>query len=129
MYRDLFAGSPCVLMGDLNSNVKWDREHPVALNHSALVALLDSLGLVSAYHGFHDEEQGQETRPTFYHLKRKETPYHIDYCFVPAVWAKQVRRVDIGVHDDWLVHSDHCPLLVDVAVDMKEKPPTRRPAA
>ena len=115
IYRTLFESSPTVLIGDLNSNAIWDTYHPAGLNHSALVSLLSELGLVSSYHHFFGEAQGLETRPTCYLLWKKERPYHIDYCFVPASWASRIERVEIGSYDEWRQHSDHRPLLVDVS--------------
>jgi hypothetical protein len=115
MYRTLIATSPTVLMGDLNSNAIWDAEHPPKLNHSALVALLTTLGLVSAYHVFHGEVHGRETRPTYYFHWKEQRPFHIDYCFIPQGWAKNLRRVEIGAYDEWKQHSDHRPLLVEIS--------------
>ena len=115
MYRELVAAGPKVLIGDLNSNLIWDSTHPKDLNHSALVALLRSLGLVSAYHGYHSEAHGCETRPTYYFQWNEQRTYHIDYCFVPEAWMKNVRQVDIGTYEDWKQYSDHRPLLVDIA--------------
>jgi len=77
---------------------------------------LDSLGLVSAYHHFHGEEQGAESRPTLHMLKDRERPYHIDYCFVPKSWTAHIRSVDIGTYEGWIKYSDHCPLVVDLAL-------------
>ncbi len=114
MYQGLIAGAPTVLMGDLNSNAIWDVQHPRELNHSALVNLLAALGLVSAYHAFHGEIQGRETRPTYYFQWKEQRPYHIDYCFVPETWVKNLRRVEVGAYDEWKLHSDHRPLLVEV---------------
>lgn len=78
LYRALFDGGPTVLIGDLNSNAIWDTRHPRDRNHSALVAMLAELGLVSAYHSFHGEKHGQETRPTYYFQWKEARPYHID---------------------------------------------------
>lgn len=118
MYRTLIARSPTVLMGDLNSNVIWDATHRRELNHSALVTLLGTLGLVSAYHAFYQERPGHESRPTYYFHWKEERPYHIDYCFIPEKWMKDVRRVEIGSYEEWKQHSDHRPLLVDVFRDL-----------
>ena len=63
MYRGLIAASPTVLIGDFNSNVIWDKGHPRDLNHSSLVKKLAELGLVSAYHAFHNEQQGAVSVP------------------------------------------------------------------
>jgi hypothetical protein len=119
MYREVFTSSACVLMGDLNSNVIWDHTHPAELNHSALVTLMGSLGLVSAYHGFHKEEQGRETRPALYYRWNESTAFHIDYCFLPVAWSKRVTSVEVGGYEEWKGLSDHRPLLVDVAVEGK----------
>jgi hypothetical protein len=118
MYRSLFMPSPTVLIGDLNSNCIWDASHPRDLNHSALVKLMSSLGLVSAYHSFYGEAHGRETTPTYFFQWKEERPYHIDYCFIPEAWASNVRRVEIGKYDEWKQHSDHRPLLIEIAHDV-----------
>ena len=48
-YRTVLETTPTVVIGDLNSNAIFDHYHPKTLNHSALIQLLDSLGLVSSY--------------------------------------------------------------------------------
>ncbi|MBZ0090681.1 MAG: endonuclease/exonuclease/phosphatase family protein [Sulfuricellaceae bacterium] len=115
LYQDLFAASPSVLIGDLNSNAIWDNTHPTELNHSALVKQLDRLGLSSSYHHFFGEAHGAETRPTYYFHWNKQKPFHIDYCFVPVSWVSNIRSVEIGSYGEWQHHSDHRPLLVEVA--------------
>ncbi|MEW5838091.1 MAG: hypothetical protein AB1717_04585 [Pseudomonadota bacterium] len=115
IYQHLFATSPTVLIGDLNSNAIWDSTHPPELNHSALVQLLGRLGLTSTYHHFFDEAHGEETRPTYYFHWSEQKPYHIDYCFVPASWVSNIRNVEIGSYDEWKSHSDHRPMLVEIA--------------
>ena len=114
-YRHLFTEGPVVVMGDLNTNLIWDDHHPPGENHSALISLMDKLGLVSAYHQFFGEPQGRETRPTTYLLWKRERPYHIDYCFVPKSWASRITRVEVGGYEDWQHHSDHRPLVVEVS--------------
>jgi hypothetical protein len=94
MYRNLFSQALTVLIGDLNSNCIWDSTHPRDRNQSAHVALLESLGLVSAYHAFYGEAHGQETRATYYFQWKQDRSYHIDYCFIPTAWARNVPRRD-----------------------------------
>jgi endonuclease/exonuclease/phosphatase family metal-dependent hydrolase len=116
MYRETFASSTCVLMGDLNSNAIWDHTHPAELNHTALVKLMESLGLASAYHSFYSEEHGQETRPTLYYRWNQTTSFHIDYCFLPVTWLERVTGVEVSGNEKWRALSDHRPLLVGVAI-------------
>lgn len=115
LYEDLFITSPAVLIGDLNSNAIWDHTHPPELNHSALVKLLGRLGLTSSYHHFFGEAHGEETRHTYYFHWNEKKPFHIDYCFVPASWVSNIHNVEIGSYDEWKLHSDHRPLLVELA--------------
>jgi exodeoxyribonuclease III len=114
MYRDLILSAPCVLMGDLNSSVAYLSQCTAAYNHSVLIALLKSLALSSAYHGFFGEAQGLETRPTYYARPQRNKPFHIDYCFLPDAWMNRVTQVAVGAFDDWHGISDHRPLSVDL---------------
>ncbi|MEP6781386.1 MAG: endonuclease/exonuclease/phosphatase family protein [Gemmatimonadaceae bacterium] len=113
-YRALVETGPTIVIGDFNSNAIFDHYHPKTLNHSALIRLLESLGLVSSYHEFFGEEQGAESRPTCYLLWKQERPYHIDYCFVPKAWMARVRRVEVGDYQSWKQYSDHRPLSLTI---------------
>ncbi|MEO5923562.1 MAG: hypothetical protein ABIR70_07025 [Bryobacteraceae bacterium] len=115
IYRDMFEEGPTLLIGDLNSNTIWDYKRPPGLNHSGLVNLLSSLGVTSAYHMFHNEEHGAETRPTFFMHRNSAKPYHIDYCFMPKSWVGQLASVKLGSNEEWKDYSDHRPLIVDYA--------------
>ena len=114
LYRHLLSGKPSVVMGDFNSNAIWDAGHPTNANHSALVALLAELGLESAYHAFHGEAHGEDSRPTYYFHWDERQPFHIDYCFIPRKWLRRVRRVDVPSYAEWSGRSDHRPLIVDI---------------
>jgi exodeoxyribonuclease III len=114
-YDALLSNHTVVFLGDFNSNAMWDKADPVDMNHSSVVARLKAKGLVSAYHHHRQEPQGQELEPTFYLQWKESKPYHLDYCFLPRPWAKKIRSVDVGSYETWKEHSDHRPLLVDVA--------------
>jgi hypothetical protein len=122
LYRKLFAQYPTVLAGDLNSNAIWDSNHAADLNHSGLVKMLSELGLVSSYHFFHREAHGEEKQPTYYFQWKKQRPFHIDYCFIPKIWARRVQRVEVGSYTDWKDRSDHRPLLVEIADHQTARP-------
>lgn len=112
--RALIERHPTVILGDLNSNSIWDHEHPADRNHSALVAELTSLGLVSTYHHARGEAHGAESEPTFYFYRRQQIPYHLDYCFIPARWASRLTQVEVGAWHDWHALSDHVPITATI---------------
>ncbi len=118
-YRDFLSQGPAVVAGDFNNNIFWDKPGYRA-NHAHAVALLERYGLVSAYHHARGEAQGAEAEPTHYWRdRRKDGPtYHIDYVFLPRVWAADLREVSVGSFESWCGNglSDHVPVVVEVAV-------------
>jgi exodeoxyribonuclease III len=108
-----FGGSPAVVAGDFNSNSIWDENRP-GRNHTEVVRLFASYGLVSAYHAHCREKQGAETRPTYYFYRHPDKPFHIDHVFVPKAW--RLRSVAVGSFQEWGHLSDHVPLVVDVGI-------------
>jgi exonuclease III len=112
-YPAFLHAAPALVMGDFNSNAIWDDERP-RTNHTAVVARLHAAGLVSAYHAWSGDAQGQERTPTFHLYRNLARAYHIDYCFLPARWMPHVTAVTIGPYDPWCQASDHRPLCVDL---------------
>jgi exonuclease III len=100
---------PTVVLGDFNNNASFN-----GTSWSKLAPLLESRGLVSAYHHYFDEAFGTESRPTHFHGGKPARPFHLDYCFVPAVWKDRIARVEVGRHDGWGQVSDHMPVIVDL---------------
>jgi len=118
-YRDFLTDGPAAVAGDFNNKVFWDKPE-WAMNHAGTVAVLDSYGLVSAYHAARGEAQGSERRPTHYWRDRKKggPTYHIDYIFVPRDWTAGLREMRVGRFAKWCGSglSDHVPLAVDAAL-------------
>jgi exodeoxyribonuclease III len=116
-YRDFLSEAPAIVAGDLNNNVIWHRPG-WRINHAATVAILESYGLVSAYHALTGETQGGESVPTLYWRDRtKDGPtYHIDYIFLPRRWLARIQGFSVGTYDDWCGAglSDHVPLVIDI---------------
>jgi exodeoxyribonuclease-3 len=116
-YRSFIESKPCIVAGDFNDNVLWDKPKRPN-NHSINVGALNSLGLRSAYHVSRVVDQGKELDPTLYWRDRKLNgpKYHIDYCFIPDAWTNSILNVTVGHFDDWVGRglSDHVPLVVDI---------------
>lgn len=104
--------SPALVIGDLNSNARWDIWDRW-WNHSDVLKQLHELGLSSAYHHDTQEAQGEEQTQTFFMHRKIEKGYHIDYAFVPDDLL-DTTRIEIGRPSDWLEHSDHMPLILDL---------------
>ena len=110
-HAGFLSGDKALLMGDFNSNTVWDKVHP-GRNHSMLVEKLGGLGLSSVYHRDEGKNQGAESTKTYFHTRNQRFGHHIDYAFlsdgVPA-------QLTVGDSEDWLAHSDHMPLILDIA--------------
>lgn len=104
------TANTALLMGDFNSNTIWDQVHP-GRNHSMLVEKLGGLGLSSVYHRDGGKDQGAESTKTYFHTKNQRFGHHIDYAFLSAGMSA---RLTVGDSDDWLAHSDHMPLILDI---------------
>ena len=119
-YRDFLAGGPCVVAGDFDNNVVWDRPG-WRVNHAGAVARLARAGLVSAYHEARGEAQGLEATPTLYWRDRlKGGPtYHIDYIFLPRRWLAALRTVEVGSYEVWCGSglSDHVPVTAQITLE------------
>lgn len=113
--NELCGQRELVVMGDFNSNAIWDRDYRYR-NHSEAVERLAVFGLESAYHAFHGEEQGKETNHTLFFRKNRETQYHIDYIFLPKRFIRALVSVPIGAYEEWIRHSDHAPLSVELNI-------------
>lgn len=104
-------GHRSILIGDFNSNKIWDKK-PSLGNHSKTVELLEDLSIRSAYHEYFNEDQGEESKPTFFMYHHKDKPYHIDYCFISKDF--QITKFEIGRFEDWNKYSDHMPITVNI---------------
>lgn len=114
-YREFLsaADATCVVAGDLNDSVLWDRPgHPRSF--AAVMAQLDALGLASAYHHVTAEAHGRELQPTHWWRRNEAAGYHIDFVFAPP---QAVQAVTVGGPNPWLQLSDHAPLIVAIALD------------
>lgn len=99
-----------VLIGDFNSNAIWDEEKK-PVNHSLIVKFLKERGIESLYHLQSGERHGEELEPTFFLVKNKSKPYHLDYCFCSKDLTLKSSSISVGKYHDWIKLSDHMPLV------------------
>jgi hypothetical protein len=110
---EVIADGPTVVAGDFNASPVFDRKRR-DWRYATIEARLHAHGLASAYHAFHAEAPGQESRATYYHMWRPELAYHLDYCFVPRAWLPRVHTVEVGGYEPWKGRSDHRPVVVNL---------------
>ena len=110
--RDELALPNTMIVGDLNSNVIWDKPGRW-WNHSDVMQELGEQGIRSLYHEQTGEIPGKESTPTFYLQRNTEKPYHIDYALLSSDLMSKA-RLSIGTPADWLSTSDHMPILLKI---------------
>lgn len=112
IHRNDLKKPETIVLGDFNSNAIWDKADRW-WNHSDVVADLESIGFKSLYHAVQNEEQGKETRPTFFLQRNRAKAYHIDYIFTSSDLFRMC-ELHVGEHDDWIGLSDHVPLVLSI---------------
>ena len=113
-YEGFLSGSSdlTVISGDFNKSVIWDYPKK-RTKFGDFMDQLEARGFVSAYHHTHPVcRRGKEPDPTLWWMRNVGKPYHIDYTFVSRPEA--ITAVTVGSSDDWLAHSDHAPMTVDL---------------
>ena len=119
-YSDFLLNDNSILIGDFNSNKKWDYKDRVG-NHSDVVDKLKEKKIFSLYHEKMKLEHGSEKTPTFYMYRKKQKPYHIDYCFASERFLKKGFDFSIGKVDDWIELSDHTPIIIEIKGNLNSK--------
>ncbi len=114
-YANQIRQHEVMLIGDFNSNTIWDKKSRIG-NHSHLVSFLESMHVHSCFHHYYSAKQGAEENPTFYLQRNRTKPYHIDYCFASDQLLSKLTNVEIGLYEDWIVASDHMPLIVNITL-------------
>jgi len=102
-----------ILIGDFNSSFNFDKKRDKHHNHTKNTSRLAEIGLESLYHFQTKEEQGSEAKSTFYMYRHQDKPYHIDYAYLPKPYLESA-SIEIGRPSDWLQHSDHVPLFIEL---------------
>lgn len=110
-HQALLRSQPAMVAGDFNSNSVWDVK--TKGGHAHLVERLRGLGLASAYHAHFNEQQGGESRPTFFQ-NRTRSARTISTTSSCRGSGLRLCHVDVGVTAKWLKHSDHMPVVVSM---------------
>ena len=110
-YEEMLSVRNIILIGDFNSNMIWDSLHRIG-NHSKVVSFLFDKNIHSVYHKYFNQKQGIEIEPTFYFHRKEIMPYHIDYCFTSIDLYDKLNHIEIGKYKDWIIKSDHCPIIL-----------------
>lgn len=111
-YRETILSFKKVLvLGDFNNGPQWDKPGH-RNNFSGINVALNELGLLSLYHQLTGDEFGKERLATYYHHKKQNMPFHIDYIYSNL---NTCRKFETGLYEDWSIHSDHVPLIAEFA--------------
>ena len=98
-----------IFAGDFNNSIIWDRKsNPSFRNINNELSLL---GYESSYHKQTQDQFGKEEETTFYHTKKEDKKYHIDYIYIKNM---NIKSLKVGSYDKWIEHSDHCPVSIEV---------------
>jgi hypothetical protein len=122
-HADWLRETPGIVAGDFNVAPRGTEDTRTGVLQRIFDSL-DRLGYSSVYHHHFNEVYGSETRPTYFHRRKAEDPFHIDFCFVHKSLLPQVRRVEVGDYGRWVARSDprrpgfsdHVPMMVDIDV-------------
>ena len=98
-----------IFAGDFNNSIIWDKKSNPSFSN--INNELNRLGYESSYHKQTQDIFGKEKETTFYHTKKEDKKYHIDYIYIKDM---NIKSLHIGSYDKWIEHSDHCPVSIEV---------------
>jgi hypothetical protein len=110
-----------LISGDFNNSVHWDKPSKKA-KFGDFMDYLENRQFISAYHTAVGAKRGSEPHPTLWWMKNATTTYHIDYTFLSR--ANVIKSVAVGTYADWIDHSDHSPMTIDIDVVAQSNPQT-----
>ena len=112
---EFIGANPTFILGDFNQSVRFDKGHGPGRRFQDVIAAFDALNLRSAWHADSGDAHGAEGAPTLHWKWQADSPYHVDYAFVPSSLVSAT-RVGIGKFEDYVATklSDHVPLTIDV---------------
>ena len=108
-----FFNEDIVMCGDFNCDKKLkNKTH--GENVDEMMDKLSEINLIDVYQDIYDENQGEESKATFYMYKHSDKPYHLDHVF-----AAKDKVNDLHVDDDydkWVKSriSDHVPIIFKI---------------
>jgi len=106
--KDFDSETPLLVAGDFNASPVFDTR---STQFSAITSRLEARGLSSLWHATRHEAFGAETCATYFHRRKREEPFHIDYMCVSQSLLAALDTFEIGGADDWIETSDHMPLI------------------
>lgn len=114
-WSDRITAGDMIVAGDLNVGPALGRPTDLSALEVAR-ACWESLGLVSAYHAVTAEHLATPSRATYFHRRRPDEGWQIDYVLVPRARREAIRHVTVGSFDAWVAagYSDHVPVVVDL---------------
>ena len=119
LHKNNISSKDIMLIGDFNSNKIWD-VWDRWWNHSDVVDKLNKMNILSFYHKYYEQEQGEELTPTYFHWKKLEKEFHIDYVFGSEKIYKNLQNMEIGQYDNWIDVSDHMPMILNMNFILKK---------
>ncbi len=140
MIHDLFDANEklfnenLIMCGDFNSNQRFNYKHRKkdnngnAKDHTHLDEKLSKKGLFSIYHKLSEEDNGKESRFTFFQAKHLNKPFYLDYIYAneDIIGKTELLYIYKRSHDDipnkfrildhadWVRISDHLPIVFEM---------------
>ena len=108
-----FFNEDMIMCGDFNCDKRL--KNPThGENVDEMMDKLSEIQLVDVYHDIYNENQGEESKATFYLYKHLDKPYHLDHVFAAKGKVKCL-QVEKDV-DRWVnpKKSDHVPIIFEI---------------
>jgi exodeoxyribonuclease III len=115
-YERFLSNSRVIVIGDFNIDKKLPSSYSGiqrGKGFEQIIGQLKKFELESCYHYFSKEEYGSESEATYYHYRKRDRPFHIDYCFASKEILKETEQFYILESNDWSELSDHLPLVLE----------------